>query len=121
TVAVSTSSRSRRAPPKTSSPCTATVVSALRGFEGALALAVLAVTTVAVHGLLVFGGARLLRLDVETATVASQANVGGGTTALALARTLGRPDLAVPGILVGSLGTALGTFVGFFVASTLGS
>lgn len=96
-------------------------LSALRGFEGALALAVLAVTTVAVHGLLVFGGARLLRLDVETATVASQANVGGGTTALALARTLGRPDLAVPGILVGSLGTALGTFVGFFVASTLGS
>lgn len=96
-------------------------LSAVRGFSGAFALATLAVTTIVVHGVVIFLGARLLRIDVETATVASQSNVGGGTTALALARSLGRPDLALPGILVGSLGTALGTFVGFFVASALGS
>lgn len=84
-----------------------------------VALAVLAGTTVVVHGLLVFGAARLLRLDPATAAVASQANVGGGTTALALARSLGRSDLTAPAILVGSLGTALGTFLGFWVAGQL--
>jgi len=82
-------------------------------------LAILAFTAVAVHGAVVFGGARLLKVDPVTASVASQANVGGGTTALALARSLGRPDLAVPGILVGSLGTAAGTFLGFWLASAL--
>lgn len=71
---------------------------------------------VIVHGLLVFGAAWLLRLDLATAAVASQANVGGGTSALALARSLGREDLILPGILMGSLGNALGTFAGFLVA-----
>ncbi len=85
----------------------------------ALSFTILAGVTVAVHGVVVFVGARLLRVDLETASVASQANIGGGTTALALARSLGRPDLAVPGILAGSLGTALGTFVGFWLAGVI--
>jgi len=38
--------------------------------------------------------------------------VGGGSSALALARSLGRKDLVLPSILVGSLGTASGTFLG---------
>lgn len=74
---------------------------------------------VALHGLVVFGAARLLRLDPEMAAVASQANIGGGTSALALARSLARPDLALPAILIGALGNALGTFLGFWVASLL--
>jgi uncharacterized membrane protein len=82
-----------------------------------LELALLAATTILVHGAFVFGGAALLRLDPDAAAVASQANVGGGTTALALARSLGREELAAPGILVGALGTALGTFLGFAVAA----
>jgi uncharacterized membrane protein len=45
--------------------------------------------------------------------VVSQANVGGSTSALALAKSLGREDLLVPGILLGSLGNAVGTFLGF--------
>ncbi|MEN8374874.1 MAG: DUF819 family protein, partial [Gemmatimonadota bacterium] len=44
-----------------------------------------ATTLVAVHGLFTFAGARLLRIDPETAAVASQANIGGGTSALAVA------------------------------------
>jgi len=76
-------------------------------------------TLVLVHGLVTFGAARLLRLDPDVAAVASQANVGGGTSALAVARSLGRPDLVLPGILVGSLGNAIGTFLGFWVAATL--
>jgi uncharacterized membrane protein len=71
---------------------------------------------IVVHGSIQFGLAALLRLDVNMAAVASQANIGGGTSALALARSLGRPDLVLPAILVGSLGNALGTYLGFFVA-----
>lgn len=82
-------------------------------------IAVLAVTCVAVHGALSFAAAKLFRLDPALAAVASQANIGGGTTALALARSLGRSDLVLPAVLVGSVGTALGTFVGFLVAAWL--
>ena len=80
---------------------------------------IFASVVVLVHGLIVFGGAALFRADWDMAAVASQANVGGGTTAIALARSLGRSDLVLPGILVGSLGTALGTYLGFAVADWL--
>ena len=75
--------------------------------------------TVIVHGLLIFGGAAALRLDRDMAAVASQANIGGGTSALALARSLGRGDLVLPGILVGSVGTAIGTYLGFLTSEWL--
>ncbi|MEM6291440.1 MAG: DUF819 family protein [Myxococcota bacterium] len=83
-------------------------------------IGILAVTCVGIHGLVTFGAALLFRLDPAMAAVASQANIGGGTTALALARGLGRSDLVLPAVLVGSVGTALGTFVGFFLAAMLG-
>lgn len=83
-------------------------------------LLVLAFTTVAVHGALTFAAARLARVDLKVAAVASQANIGGATTALALARSLNRSDLVLPAILMGSLGTALGTFLGFWLAGALG-
>ena len=92
-------------------------VAALRGL-GSLGLTLLAFTSIAVlvHGLIVFGVARVFKVDLAVAAVTSQANVGGSTSALALARSLGRDDLVLPAVLVGSLGTALGTFVGFWVA-----
>lgn len=83
--------------------------------EFGLLLLGFAATLVAVHGIIIFGAARLLRLDPDLAAVASQANVGGGTSALALARSLGRDDLVLPAVLVGSLGNAIGTFLGFWV------
>lgn len=81
-----------------------------------LRLGLLVVVAVTVHGAVVFGFARLARLDPATAAVASQANIGGSTSALALARSLGRSDLVVPGILVGALGNAVGTYLAFAVA-----
>jgi uncharacterized membrane protein len=91
------------------------------GELGSLGVTLLLFATiiVAVHGAVIFVAAWLLRLDLATAAVASQANIGGGTSALALARSLGREDLIVPGILMGSLGNAIGTFAGFFVAAQL--
>jgi uncharacterized membrane protein len=81
-----------------------------------MVLLVFASGLVLVHGVITFGIARMFRMDLGAAAVASQANVGGSTSALALAKSLGREDLLVPGILLGALGTAIGTFLGFFVA-----
>lgn len=86
---------------------------------GVSLLAFVAVT-VTVHGLIVYSAAAALKIDPELASVASQANVGGGTSALALARSLGRSDLVLPAILVGSLGMAVGTYLGFLTADMLG-
>jgi uncharacterized membrane protein len=72
-----------------------------------------------VHGLVVFGVGALFKMDWDMIAVASQANIGGTTTALASAESLQRPDLLIPGILVGSLGNAIGTYIGFAVASGL--
>ncbi len=77
-----------------------------------LTLLTMVVVALTVHGLVIFCGARLLRVSPEVAAVASQANVGGSTSALALARSLGRSDLVLPAILVGSLGSAIGNYLG---------
>jgi uncharacterized membrane protein len=74
---------------------------------------------VLIHGSVIFGVGALLRMDWDVIAVASQANVGGNTTALASAESLNRPDLLIPGVLVGSLGNALGTYIGFVVAGML--
>lgn len=84
-----------------------------------LVLLVFTAAIVIVHGAITFGAAWLMRMDVDIAAVASQANVGGGTSALALARSLGRSDLVLPAVLIGSLGNAIGTFLGFWVAGVL--
>jgi uncharacterized membrane protein len=75
----------------------------------------LATLTVVIHGLVIFATAWMFRMDLDAAAVASQANVGGSTSALALAKSLGREDLLLPGILLGALGNSIGTFAGFLV------
>ncbi len=89
--------------------------------ELAPALSVFVCILVAVHALVVFGAARLMRIDLDTASVASQANIGGSTSALALARSLGRGDLELPAILIGAVGLVVGNYLGFFVAEMLGA
>ncbi|WP_040303791.1 DUF819 family protein [Algoriphagus machipongonensis] len=73
-----------------------------------------------IHGLVIYGLGAILKIDWDIVSVASLANVGGNTTALAAAESLNRPDLLIPGILVGSLGNALGTYAGFLVVGMLG-
>ncbi|WP_080056790.1 DUF819 family protein [Spirosoma aerolatum] len=74
---------------------------------------------VLIHALLVFGIGALFRQDWDILGIASQANIGGGTSALALARSLNRPDLQLPAVLVGTLGNAIGTYLGILVAELL--
>lgn len=91
------------------------------GSIGQLGLTLLAFggIVILVHGIVIYAACALLRFDWELVSVASQANVGGTGSALALARSLGRGDLVLPGVLVGSLGYALGTYCGYIVADFL--
>jgi len=74
---------------------------------------------VGVHGLVVFGAGRLFRMDVGSLAVASQAAVGGPSSALAVAVSREWKGLVLPGIIVGLLGYAIGTYLGFGVAYAL--
>ena len=73
-------------------------------------------TVVLVHGLVLFGFAWFRSLEGDTASVASQAAIGGPSTAMALALARGRASLALPGIAVGLLGYAVGTYAGLAIA-----
>jgi uncharacterized membrane protein len=75
----------------------------------------------AVHALVLFSAGAILRLDPDLVTIASSANIGGATTAVALAEVRGREDLLLPGLLAGTLGTASGTYAGFAIGSALGA
>ena len=71
--------------------------------------------SVLIHGVLIiiFGG--LFYRDWQMVAIASQTNVGGGASAIALAETFKRNELILPSILMGTLGNAIGTYLGFFV------
>ncbi|GAB5521616.1 MAG: DUF819 family protein [Rhodothermales bacterium] len=72
--------------------------------------------TILIHGLVTYAAAWLLRYDLDLASVASQANIGGSASALALAKSIGRPDLVLPAVLIGTLGNGIGTFIGYALA-----
>jgi uncharacterized membrane protein len=74
-------------------------------------------TVVGIQGLFVYGVGRLVRLDVGSLSVASQAAVGGPSTALAVAASREWPGLVLPGIIVGLLGYAVGNYLGIGVAN----
>lgn len=78
-----------------------------------------AAITVGVHGLVIFGLGPLVGLDLKTLAVASQANVGGPASAIALATARGYTDRLLPGVAVGLLGYAAGNYAGLAVAAVL--
>ncbi len=71
------------------------------------------------HGILMIGIGGLTFRDWDMIAIVSQANVGGSTSAIAIAESLNRNELVLPAILVGTLGNALGTYLGFLVVGIL--
>ena len=67
------------------------------------------------HGLVIIVVGNFFYRDWHMIAIASQANVGGSASAIALAETFDRKDLILPSILIGTLGNAIGTYLGFFV------
>ena len=66
-------------------------------------------------------GGKLLHFSLEDILVASNANIGGPTTAAGLAISQGWTSLVGPAMLVGTLGYAIGTYIGIIVGSMLGA
>ncbi len=89
--------------------------------DGQLALTMLTFVSISIpiHALFQFGIGGLLKQDWDIIAIASQANVGGSASCLALSKSLNRPDLHLPGILAGALGNAIGTYCGLLVAEYL--
>jgi uncharacterized membrane protein len=75
-------------------------------------LIVLVLILLSVHLVILLGLGSLLRLSLPELITASNAAILGATTAPALAATKGWKNLVTPGVLVGVLGYALGTFIG---------
>lgn len=95
------------------------IAALIRDGELAVVLFGMILLLVFIHALLLFGIGALFRQDWAVLSIASQANIGGATSALALARSLNRADLQLPGVLVGTLGNAIGTYLGILVAEVL--
>ena len=63
---------------------------------------------------------RLLKFNLEDAIIASNANIGGPTTAAGMAISQGWVDLVGPAMLIGTLGYVIGNYLGTIVAVSLG-
>ena len=76
---------------------------------------------VLVNMLFCFLGGKLLRFDLEEIILASNANIGGPTTAAGMAISQGWVKLIGPCMLVGTFGYVIGTWLGILVGSLLGA
>ena len=74
---------------------------------------------IVIHTLVIFGIGWLLRFDLQTIMVASQAAIGGPGSAMAISIAMKWKTLIIPGIIVGIFGYALGNYLGFACAYLL--
>jgi len=72
-----------------------------------------------VHLTVLFGVGKLLKLDLAELAMASAVCIGGPSSAAALASAKGWRDLLTPGVLAGSFGYAVGSFIGISVVEWL--
>jgi uncharacterized membrane protein len=73
-----------------------------------------------VHLALVLLGARLLKIDLAEAIVASGAALVGPAVTAAIATSKGWKDLVTPGIMCGIFGYVIATFIGVTITAMLG-
>ena len=76
---------------------------------------------VVVNMLFCFVGGKLLKFDLEDIILASNANIGGPTTAAGMAISQGWSALVGPVMLVGTFGYVIGTYLGILVGGLLGA
>ena len=76
---------------------------------------------VLVNMLFCFLGGKLFRFNLEEIVLASNANIGGPTTAAGMAISQGWVKLIGPCMLVGTFGYVIGTWLGILVGSLLGA
>lgn len=74
---------------------------------------------ISVHWVITFGGGRLLGMDPAVLTIASVATLAGPPLIPAVAHSRGWTHLALPGVVIGMLGYAIGNYVGFGTALLL--
>ncbi|KAI3458110.1 hypothetical protein Pfo_014773 [Paulownia fortunei] len=67
---------------------------------------------VTVHLVVILGLGKLFRIDRKLLLLASNANIGGPTTASGMATAKGWGTLVLPGVLVGIFGISIATFLG---------
>ncbi|KAG2310406.1 hypothetical protein Bca4012_024922 [Brassica carinata] len=71
-----------------------------------------ALVQIGTHLAVILGVGKLLNVELRLLLLASNANVGGPTTAAGMATAKGWNSLIVPGILAGIFGIAIATFIG---------
>ncbi|PTM59004.1 DUF819 domain-containing protein [Desmospora activa] len=67
---------------------------------------------VSIHAFVLFGAGRWFKVEVEVLATASQACIGGPSTAVALASSKGWYSLVTPAVLLGVLGYVVGNYLG---------
>jgi uncharacterized membrane protein len=84
-------------------------------------LLVLTAIMVLVNMLFCFAAAKIFKFNLEDAIIASNANIGGPTTAAGMAISQGWAALVGPAMLVGTLGYVIGNYMGTIVGIALGA
>lgn len=75
-------------------------------------LFIFAAIILTIHLLFLLTAGKIFKLDLAELVIASNANMGGPTTAAAMAVARRWENLVIPAILVGTLGYAIATFIG---------
>lgn len=72
-----------------------------------------------VNMVVTFAGAKIFKFSLEEAILASNANIGGPTTAAAMAISKGWTKLVGPIMMIGTLGYIVGNYFGLFMGNLL--
>lgn len=88
--------------------------------DSALWVFLFAIITLVCHASTILLGSKLFKLDLAEVVIASNACAAGPSTAAALAASKGWYELVTPGVLCGTLGYVIASFLGVFIAGLLG-